>query len=60
MKKVVTKVIEYRCPICRASVPIAQVVATRGPWFKPNVEVTVDGDATDYVAHMWAHQQRMT
>ena len=56
--KIVTKVIEYRCPLCRFSVPIAEVTAKRTRWWKPNIDITVEGDATDYVAHMWQHQQR--
>jgi hypothetical protein len=56
--KQVTKVIEYTCPICRDSVPIAEITATRTGRWTPRIEVIVEGDATDYVIHMWAHDQR--
>lgn len=58
--KTVTKTIEYRCPMCQVTVPVAVVTASRLSWFKPIVNVTVEGDATDYITHMWAHEQRMT
>lgn len=57
--KEVTRVIEYTCPICFDSVPIAEITATQTHRWKPNLYVTIEGDATDYVAHLWAHQQRM-
>jgi hypothetical protein len=56
--KGIRKIIEYQCPMCSDTVPLAEITATRTGWWKPNIEVTVEGDATDYVAHMWAHQQR--
>lgn len=55
----VIKVIEYQCPICNDCIPLAKITATRTQWWKANLSVEVEGDATDYVAHMWAHDQRM-
>ena len=37
-----------------------QVLAyNRGRW-RPDVQVQIVGDATDFVAHLWAHQQKVT
>ena len=55
----VTKIIEYQCPMCRVSVPIAEVRAKQTRWWQTNIEVAIEGDATDYMAHIWQHQQRM-
>ena len=55
----VIKVIEYQCPLCQDCIPLVQITATRTKWWKANLLVEVEGDATDYVAHMWAHDQRM-
>lgn len=47
--------IAARCPICKAHVPMFTVhINTNGRWRK-HVTLTVEGDATDYVAHMWTH-----
>lgn len=44
------------CPICGATVPFAHVsVNVTGLW-RPHVRVTVDGDATDFVTHLWSHR----
>lgn len=57
--KEVTRVIEYECPMCYQTVPIAEVTAKQTRRWKPDLYVTIEGDATDYVMHMWAHQQNM-
>lgn len=46
------------CPVCGVVVPMFQVLAyNRGRW-RPDVQVQIVGDATDFVAHLWAHQQK--
>ena len=51
------RIVNAYCPICSAVIPIVTVTFhTKGRWRK-TVTMTLDGDATDYVAHLWAHQQ---
>lgn len=52
----VVKVIDYACPLCGCLVPFAEVTASRTGWWKPQIKISVEGDATDYVTHMWQHQ----
>jgi len=43
------------CPVCGQPIPIVRItVLTTGVWRK-YVECDVEGDATDYIAHMWTH-----
>lgn len=54
------RIVNAYCPICNAIIPIVTVTFTiKGRWHK-QVTMQLDGDATDYVAHLWAHQQGMT
>jgi len=47
------------CPLCKCLIPIVFIkVITTGVWRK-DVKIEVEGDATDYIMHMWAHQQGM-
>jgi len=55
-----SKTITANCPVCGVSIPIVFVKITTTGWWRKFVQFEIDGDATDYVAHMWAHQQRMT
>jgi len=54
--KTTVKVIDYACPLCGDLVPFAEITTTTTGWWKPWINVTVEGDATDYVTHMWQHQ----
>jgi len=51
------KIIDYACPLCGCLVPFAQIKAERTGWLRPKVNLTIEGDGTDYVTHMWMHQQ---
>jgi len=43
------------CPVCTEQIPVLTVtVETRGFW-KRRHEVFVEGDASDYVLHLWLH-----
>lgn len=54
------RIVTAYCPICRAVIPIVTVTfIIKGRWRK-SVTMVLDGDATDYVTHLWAHQQGMT
>jgi hypothetical protein len=55
--KTSVKVIKYACPMCGCLVPFAEIKAVTTRWWKPRIDVTVEGDATDYVTHMWQHQE---
>ena len=46
-----------QCPICGATVPVFEITAKGKGFLRRNVEVNVTGDATDFVAHIWTHQE---
>lgn len=48
-----------RCPLCGAVVPILFLRIEQPHWWKRRVVVTVEGDATDWVAHIWSHRERI-
>lgn len=45
-----------RCPVCGVIVPFAVVTVERYGFLKRRVAVIVEGDATDFVAHLWTHR----
>ena len=49
------KLVGATCPICHLIVPMLTVTVKRNWWGKMNV--TIDGEATDWVAHIWTHQE---
>lgn len=50
-----TKTIAGKCPVCDAFVPLFTVTAEVRGWIRPKVEMSIEADASDYVAHMWTH-----
>ena len=46
-----------RCPVCGVVVPMIEVSVERYGWLRRRVAVVVDGDATDFVAHLWSHRE---
>ena len=49
------RVVLATCPECKTMIPMVTVTfITTGRWRK-RVQMELDGDATDYVAHVWAH-----
>jgi len=49
------RIVSAYCPICQTSVPLITVTfITEGRWRK-RITTIIEGDGTDYVAHMWAH-----
>lgn len=52
------KIISARCPICGFIVPLMYVFIDKPRWWGKSVKVTVTGDGTDWVAHMWSHNGR--
>jgi len=46
------------CPVCGMVVPIFSVEITQYGLLKRRTMVTIDGDATDWVSHIWTHQDR--
>jgi hypothetical protein len=53
------RIVTAYCPLCHVTIPLVTVTfITTGRWRK-RVSMVLDGDGTDYIAHMWAHQQRM-
>lgn len=51
-----TKTVEGKCPICETAVPFFTITINIDGWWRPKVQMTIDADATDYVAHMWTHR----
>lgn len=51
------RIITAHCPICRTLIPIVTVTFTTTGLWRKHVAMELDGDATDYVTHLWAHQQ---
>ena len=49
------RVVLATCPQCQTTIPMVTVTfITTGRWRK-RVHMELDGDATDYVTHVWAH-----
>ena len=44
------------CPVCRCPLPLFMVHVNVSGFLARDVGVTVEGDATDYIAHMWSHE----
>ena len=49
------KQISAACPMCGAVVPIFSVEIEQYGFLKRRTMVTIDGDATDWVSHIWTH-----
>lgn len=45
-----------RCPVCGVVVPFARINVTTYGFLRRRVAAVVDGDATDFVAHLWSHR----
>lgn len=52
-----TKTVVATCPICSAFVPMFTVVVHVTGIIRPSVQLDLQADASDYVAHMWTHSQ---
>ncbi len=52
------RTIAARCPICGAILPIFTVIIERHGFLGRHTRMTLDGDATDYVAHIWTHERK--
>jgi len=53
-----SRTIAARCPICGAILPIFTVTAERHGFLGRHMRLTLDGDATDYVVHLWTHERK--
>lgn len=53
-----TRTIATKCPICAAVLPLFDVTFITSGWWKRSVQILIGGDATDYVAHLWEHEQK--
>jgi len=47
------------CPLCKCLIPVVFLKVRTTGWWRKQVDVIVEGDATDYISHMWSHQQGM-
>lgn len=46
------------CPYCRAPIPVLSITVELTGLFRRKCDVMVNGDASDFVAHMWLHEQQ--
>jgi hypothetical protein len=46
------------CPYCKTPVPVLTVTVEVSGWIRRRCDVLVNGDASDFVAHMWMHEQQ--
>ena len=46
-----------RCPVCGVVGPMIEVSVERYGFLGRRMAVVVDGDATDFVAHLWSHRE---
>ena len=54
------RIVTAYCPACHCLIPIVTITfITRWRWSK-RVNMMMEGDATDYIAHLWAHQHGIT
>ena len=45
-----------KCPVCGVIVPFADIHIKQYGFLRRRVAAVVDGDATDFVAHLWTHR----
>lgn len=57
--KIDERIVTAYCPLCHTTIPLVTVTFVTTGWWRKEVKMVLDGDGTDYIAHMWAHQQRM-
>lgn len=58
MKKHAEREIYAWCPICRTPLPVLTITVELTGFVRRRCDVLVNGDASDYVAHMWQHQEQ--
>ena len=51
--------IAAKCPVCGVVVPFMDVSIERYGFLKRRVGIVLDGDATDFVVHLWSHRPDM-
>lgn len=49
-----------KCPICAEPLPVFAVSAIQRGVLRPRIELVITEDATDFIAHMWAHEEEGT
>lgn len=57
MRKHAKRAVYAFCPVCLVPVPALEITVELTGFLRRRCDVLVDGDASDYVAHMWSHQQ---
>lgn len=45
--------------MCGAIIPTFEIKATAKGLFKRKVQVMVEGDATDWIVHLWSHREEV-
>lgn len=57
MRKHAKREVYAWCPYCRAPIPVLEITVELSGFVRRRCDVLVNGDATDYAAHIWSHQQ---
>lgn len=58
MRKHANREIYAFCPVCRTPIPVLTLTIELTGLVRRRCNVMVNGDATDYAAHMWMHDQQ--
>jgi len=58
MTKQAEREIHAWCPYCRVPIPVLTVTVEMSGFWRRRCDVLVNGDASDYAAHMWVHQEQ--
>lgn len=58
MKRHAERDVYAYCPICRIPIPVLTVTIEVTGWLRKRADLLVNGDATNYVAHIWMHEQQ--
>ena len=45
-----------QCPMCALPIPLVSIKFTTTGWWHKSVAVSIQGDATDFVVHLWSHE----
>jgi hypothetical protein len=53
-----TEFVFVSCPICGEGIPVWSIHVETWGWWRRQTEVRLEGDSSDYVAHLWFHEQQ--
>lgn len=50
--------VSARCPLCGTIVPLVYIFIQKPRWFGRSINVSIEGDGTDWITHLWSHNGR--